>query len=165
MTIRIFNIENIHYNTNVPHQGTNGLNPIDARVSSMKRVLDLIQPTSKKQSTGASLPTEHVHNPLRIIPIENGKFVGLEIDHEEQLIVRPQLQWSDNDRVRELIREIIEKENKDWPCSDQRITDILHEKYNVICLRRYVTDLRIRMGFPNSVERRNFAYINATSET
>ncbi len=57
------------------------------------------------------------------------------------------------DRIKELIRELIEKEDKSKPLSDSKIASLLKEK-GIKIARRTVAKYREEMGIPGAYERR-----------
>ncbi len=58
------------------------------------------------------------------------------------------------EKVKDLIREIIEKEDKKKPLSDEKISKLLKEKYGIKIARRTVAKYREEMNIPSSKERK-----------
>jgi len=58
------------------------------------------------------------------------------------------------EKVKHLIREIIEKEDKKKPLSDEKISKILKEKHGISIARRTVAKYREEMNIPSSKDRK-----------
>ena len=59
------------------------------------------------------------------------------------------------DKVKAVIRDFIEKENKQKPLSDQQLANLLQEK-NMKISRRTVMKYREQMGYPSSTKRKRY---------
>lgn len=57
-------------------------------------------------------------------------------------------------KVKELLQEVVEKEDKAKPLSDQKIADILKEEYEVSISRRTVAKYRNELNIPSSTRRK-----------
>jgi len=57
--------------------------------------------------------------------------------------------------IKQMIKELIEKEDPASPLSDQQISDLLEEK-GITCSRRTVAKYRGEMGLPNASARRRY---------
>lgn len=58
------------------------------------------------------------------------------------------------EKVKDLIKEIINNEDKSKPLSDEKISKLLKEKYGIKIARRTVAKYREEMGIPSSKERK-----------
>lgn len=59
-------------------------------------------------------------------------------------------------QVKNLIKKLIEKEDKYKPLSDQAIVDILKEKYGVVVSRRTISKYRDQLRIPSSSKRKRY---------
>ena len=57
-------------------------------------------------------------------------------------------------KVKDLIKKIIENENKKKPLSDEKISKLLKEKYGIKIARRTIAKYREELGIPSSKERK-----------
>lgn len=140
----------------------------------------------KKQYRAVPLPTQHILNPIRtlqvplsnavemnhpgqlFIPIQNGRFVGIELEPEndaaviQHYIAEPTLPHTEttqfisrnNANAVVLIKKLIETEDKSIPFSDRKLKLMLNEIYEISISRRTVTQIRNELGFSDSLTRR-----------
>lgn len=141
----------------------------------------------KKQYRAVPLPTQHILNPIRtlpvplshaftemnhsgqlFIPIQNGRFVGIELEPENDAAViqhpvlvpdLPQVETTrfisrNNANAVVLIKKLIETEDKSIPFSDRKLKLMLNEIYEISISRRTVTQIRNELNFPDSLTRR-----------
>src|SRR5699024_139499 len=57
-------------------------------------------------------------------------------------------------KVKELLQEIVQKENKERPLSDQKIAELLKEEHEVAISRRTVAKYRDELNIPSSTRRK-----------
>ncbi|HZW67827.1 MAG TPA: RNA polymerase factor sigma-54 [Pseudogracilibacillus sp.] len=57
-------------------------------------------------------------------------------------------------KVKELLQEIVQEENKERPLSDQKIAELLKEEYEVAISRRTVAKYRDELNIPSSTRRK-----------
>lgn len=59
-------------------------------------------------------------------------------------------------KVKMFIKQLIEQENKQRPLSDQKLADLLHERYGVAISRRTVAKYREQLHIPSSAKRKQY---------
>ncbi|WP_024788305.1 MULTISPECIES: RNA polymerase factor sigma-54 [unclassified Lebetimonas] len=84
------------------------------------------------------------------IPLKNFFSFGL----DEEISAR---------QIKEEIKELIKNENKSKPLSDDKLTDIINEKYNLNLVRRTISKYRDALEIPSSRERKKLYKINLAS--
>jgi RNA polymerase sigma-54 factor len=59
-------------------------------------------------------------------------------------------------KVKMFIKQLIERENKQQPLSDQKLAELLHEQYGVAISRRTVAKYREQLHIPSSAKRKQY---------
>jgi RNA polymerase sigma-54 factor len=59
-------------------------------------------------------------------------------------------------QAKAFIKQLIESENKSAPLSDQKLAELLHEKYEIVISRRTVAKYREQLNIPSSAKRKRY---------
>jgi RNA polymerase sigma-54 factor len=59
-------------------------------------------------------------------------------------------------QAKALIKQLIEQENKSAPLSDQKLAELLYEKYEIVISRRTVAKYREQLNIPSSAKRKRY---------
>ncbi|WP_181537407.1 RNA polymerase factor sigma-54 [[Anoxybacillus] calidus] len=59
-------------------------------------------------------------------------------------------------QAKAFIKQLIEKENKSAPLSDQKLAELLYEKYKIVISRRTVAKYREQLNIPSSAKRKRY---------
>jgi RNA polymerase sigma-54 factor len=59
-------------------------------------------------------------------------------------------------QAKAFIKQLIEKENKSAPLSDQKLAELLYEKYGIVISRRTVAKYREQLNIPSSAKRKRY---------
>ncbi len=110
---------------------------------SMKEVAQKLNVNESTISRAAN--SKYVETPYGIFPLSKFFTRSLYKDDGEQI---------SRNKVKTFIKEIIDKEDKTRPLSDEEIADIMSREYNISIKRRTVAKYREEMGIPSSRKRR-----------
>ena len=83
-----------------------------------------------------------------IIPLKN--FFSTALDEE-----------TSSNQIKEEIKELIKNEDKNKPLSDDKLTELINEKYNLNLVRRTISKYRDHLKIPTSRERKRMYKIGA----
>jgi RNA polymerase sigma-54 factor len=60
-------------------------------------------------------------------------------------------------QTKAFIKQLIEQENKSMPLSDQKLAELLYEKYEIVISRRTVAKYREQLNIPSSAKRKRYS--------
>ena len=101
-----------------------------------------------ESTVSRTVANKYMEMPYGIVALK--KFFAVNVSRkngEETLIA---------DKVKEIIRDFIEKEDKLKPLSDQQISNMLQNDKNMKISRRTVMKYREQMGYPSSAKRKRY---------
>ncbi len=100
-----------------------------------------------ESTVSRTVRNKYAQTPLGLVKLRSFFSSGLSQQGEED---------ASTSKIKQLIRELIETENKNSPLSDQKLVDILVGKYKIHVARRTVTKYREQLMIPSSTKRRRF---------